>query len=122
VRFQNWLQKTGAADTVIDDLTLVIYEALANAVEHAYPPGHPAPTMRLRAQLYQDQVLITVSDQGCWRVPGPAGYRGRGLPMMQQLVTELHVNPTARGTTVRLRAPLTRINDGAAHVGPSSGT
>lgn len=96
---------------MIDDLILAVYEALANAVEHAYPPAHPHPVMRLQAQLNRNHVLIIVSDYGCWRVPGSPNYRGRGLPVMRDLVTDVRLDSTPHGTTVRLRAPLHLHND-----------
>ena len=43
--------------------------ALANAVEHAHPPDHPHPMMRLQARVDHHQLLITISDHGRWRVP-----------------------------------------------------
>jgi len=106
VRFTEWLRAAGAPATLINDLVLAVYEALANAVEHAYPPGHSDPVMRLRAQLDHDQMLITISDQGCWRTPHTDGFRGRGLPVMRYLATEVHLHSTAHGTTVRLHAAL----------------
>ena len=91
----------------MDDLTLAVYEALADVVEHAYPPDHPDPTMRLHAWVDHQQLLITISDHGRWRSPPPhPGYRGRGLTMMRSLTTELHLHPSPDGTTVQLRAPL----------------
>jgi anti-sigma regulatory factor (Ser/Thr protein kinase) len=41
VRFQQWLQTLGAVPAVVDDITLAVYEALANAAEHAYDRDHP---------------------------------------------------------------------------------
>lgn len=106
-RFQHWLQTLGAPAALVDDLALAVYEALANVVEHAYPPDHPHPMMRLHAEAKHHQVLITISDHGRWRTPLPEpGYRGRGLTMMRSLSTELHLHPTPEGTTVQLRAPL----------------
>lgn len=108
-RFQQWLQTLGAPTALVDDLTLAIYEALANVVEHAYPSDHPDPLMHLHAQLQRHQVLIIISDHGRWRTPPThPGYRGRGLTMMRSLSTELHLNPSPEGTTVQLRAPLHR--------------
>jgi serine/threonine-protein kinase RsbW len=105
-RFQQWLQTLGAPATLVDDLTLAVYEALANVVEHAYPPDHPNPKMRLHARIEHHQLLITISDHGRWRTPPPQpGYRGRGLTMMRSLTTELHLHPSPDGTTVQLRAP-----------------
>ena len=106
-RFQQWLQTLGAPATLVDDLTLAVYEALANVVEHAYPPDYPHPMMRLQARADHHHVLITISDHGSWRTPpSEPGYRGRGLAMMRSLTTELQLHPTPNGTTVQLRAAL----------------
>jgi anti-sigma regulatory factor (Ser/Thr protein kinase) len=113
VRFKQWLQAVGACAAVVDDLVLAVYEALANAVEHAYLPDHPHPVVRLQAQLDHDQVLVTISDHGCWRTPRDPGHRGRGLAVMRYLATEVQLYPTAQGTVVRLRAPLRRDSGGA---------
>ena len=106
-RFQKWLLTLGAPAVLVDDFVLAVYEALANVVEHAYPPDHPHPVMRLQARVDHHHLLITISDHGRWRPP-PAepGYRGRGLAMMRCLTTELHLHPTPDGTTVQLRADL----------------
>ena len=106
VCFQHWLRALGASPALVEDLCMAAYEALTNVVDHAYHPGHPDPIMALRARADHDQLTITVSDQGCWRPPQQPGYRGRGLVMMRALTTELHLHPTAEGTTVQLRAAL----------------
>jgi serine/threonine-protein kinase RsbW len=106
VRFQQWLQTLGTPASLVDDLILAVYEALANVVEHAYHPGHPHPVMHLHARLDHDHLLITITDHGRWRAPSEPGYRGRGLAMMRSLTTEVHLHPTAHGTTVQLRAAL----------------
>ncbi len=106
MRFQEWLQALNAPRSLVDDLTLAVYEALANVVEHAYNPDHPNPVMHLQAGLDHDQLLITITDSGCWRTPQEPGYRGRGLEMMRSLTTEVHLHPTTHGTTVHLRAAL----------------
>lgn len=106
-RFQQWLVTLGAPAALVDDLTLAVYEALANVVEHAYHPHHPHPVMHLQARLDHGQLLITITDHGRWRPPGEPGYRGRGLAMMRSLASEVHLVATAHGTTVQLRAALT---------------
>lgn len=106
VCFQRWLRALGAPRGLIEDLCLAAYEALTNVVDHAYHPGHPDPIMSLRAHADHGQLTITISDQGRWRPPQRSGYRGRGLIMMRALTTELHLHPTAEGTTVQLRAAL----------------
>lgn len=115
--FQEWLRTLGAPAALVDDLALAVYEALANAVDHAYQPHHPHPVMHLQARVDHNQVLITIRDHGCWRPPPPKpGYRGRGLAMMRSLTTELDIHPTTHGTTVQLRADLhSSVSLSAAH-------
>src|SRR3954465_4250212 len=69
IALQHWLQSAGVDASLRDDLTLAVYEALANVVEHAYPSDHPHPVMRLRARMQHDDLLITVVDQGRWLPP-----------------------------------------------------
>jgi serine/threonine-protein kinase RsbW len=105
-RFQEWLRRLGAPSSLVEDLALAVYEALANAVEHAYYPHHPHPVVHLQARLDCDELLITISDHGCWRTPGEPGYRGRGLAVMRSLTAEVRLHPSPHGTTVYLRAVL----------------
>lgn len=114
VRFQEWLRSLGAPAALVNDLSLAVYEALANVAEHAYPFHHPNPTMHLQAQFDRDQLLITVIDHGCWRTPQDTGYRGRGLTVMRYLATEVDLYPTAHGTTVHMRAALSHSNNDRA--------
>ncbi len=113
VRFEHWLGGTGAPVTVAEDLGLAVYEALANAAEHAYGPEHPAPTMRLLAWLDRDDVSVWVIDQGRWRPPGQSRYRGRGLGLMRHLTADVQIEPSTQGTTVHLRAHL-GVKEGSA--------
>src|SRR2546423_13721006 len=106
VCLQYWLRALGPPCALVEDLCLAVYEALTNVVDHAYHPGHLNPIMSLRARADQGQLTVTVSDQGRWRPPQHPGYRGRGLVMMRALTTELHLYPTAEGTTGQLRAAL----------------
>lgn len=114
------LRALGAPADLIDDLTMAVYEALANVVEHAYHPDHPNPVMRLTARRDQDQLLIIITDHGRWRPPpGEPGYRGRGLAMMRTLTGDVQLHPTAEGTTVRLRATLEQRSDGRVPTDPT---
>lgn len=112
VRVQQWLRGLGAPANLVDDLTMAVYEALANVVEHAYQPDHPDPVMRLAARRVQNQLLITITDHGRWRPPSDEpGYRGRGLAMMRSLAGDVQLHHTADGTTVQLRASLQQRSD-----------
>ena len=107
VCFQEWLATVGAAADLMDELGLAVYEALANVVDHAYRPDDPHRLVYLQARLTGEQLLITVTDHGCWRTSGASEYRGHGLAIMRSF-TEVHLHSTARGTTVQMRAALPR--------------
>ena len=110
--FRRWADSFLDEDAA-DDLTLAVYEALANAADHAFV-GKPAPgVIRLRSDITDGEIIITVSDNGCWRSSTDSGgYRGRGLALIHQLATEVHLTPSPYGTTVRLRHRLCAGQDG----------
>lgn len=97
VCFRDWLRTLGAPRPVVDDLEMAVYEALANVAEHAYHRHDPDPVLHLQARHDQDNVLITITDHGCWRAPRHTGHHGRGLIMMREF-TELNLHPTEQGT------------------------
>ncbi|MDQ4092132.1 MAG: ATP-binding protein [Actinomycetota bacterium] len=108
--FRRWV-KTLVGDDDANDLTLAVYEALANAAEHAFAAGREPGSMRLRATATDGAITIAITDDGTWRPPTvPTGRRGRGLPLMHRLTAEAHVEPDLQGTTVRLRHPLPQGN------------
>ena len=104
--FRDWLCGLADPDTV-DDLTLAVYEALANVVDHAYATALSHGEMRLWAAVSPPlpggrDLVVTVSDDGSWRRGQAAGWRGRGLPLMHTLA-HASVISGATGTTVQLR-------------------
>lgn len=89
---------------MVEDLVLAVYEAIANAAEHAYAGHLSGPgLMWLQAHRAIDHVLIIVSDRGRWRTPHPGGVRGRGIPLMRVLIPDVDTRCDDRGTVVRLR-------------------
>jgi serine/threonine-protein kinase RsbW len=108
-RFRDWLSLDLPPD-IVDDLVLAVYEAIANAAEHAYTNNAAGPgPMRLEAHRAADHVLIAVSDEGHWRIPTGAGWRGRGIPLMCLLAQNVHTRCDYRGTVVHFRAELPSI-------------
>jgi anti-sigma regulatory factor (Ser/Thr protein kinase) len=104
--FRRWVKALFEADDA-NDLTLAVYEALANAAEHAYPAQREPGFMRLHATCADGQITVTITDNGTWRPPTvPTGRRGRGLALMHKITNEAHVQPNRQGTTVLLRHPL----------------
>jgi anti-sigma regulatory factor (Ser/Thr protein kinase) len=104
--FRRWVDSL-LADDAVEDLTLAVYEALANAAEHAFTEHRAPGSIWLRATVADGQITVTITDNGSWRHPTDSGgYRGRGLPLIHQLTSEAHVVPSPYGTTVCLRHQL----------------
>ena len=98
---ERWAVAAGIAPSVVEDIVLAGYEAMANAAEHAYRlrPG----TLDLLATSEDGEVVVVVRDRGDWRPP-PAdpGDRGRGLLMIRS-TSEADIDSGPDGTTVRMR-------------------
>lgn len=87
----------------VEDLVLAASEALENAADHAYSDATRAGTMSLSAEAERDRITIVVSDDGRWRPPDPdAGYRGRGIDLMNRLADSSKVRTGSGGTSVVL--------------------
>ena len=102
-QFTHWIATTGAGTERSSDIVLAVYEAIANAVEHAYL-AHTAPnSVEVQAQLSPPGALdVAITDTGTWKREGPSSLRGRGLPLMAALSDTSTVITTAHGTTVAL--------------------
>lgn len=108
-RLARWLDALEWPDDDADDVLLAVNEALANVVDHAYPP-YTAGTASVHAWAATDlttmrrHLVITVIDRGRWAAYHPESpapiLRGRGLAMMRACMHELHLQPSAAGTTV----------------------
>jgi len=79
-------------------------EAIANAVEHAYSvtPG----LVRVQASLLDDQLLVTIEDEGKWKPAIRRDERGRGLPLMRALMDAVEIRTHQARTEVRLMMAL----------------
>ena len=105
--FATWLAVDLAPGDLLDDLILAVYEALANVADHAYtdtPSGVGA--LQLTAHRTHESLRITVSDRGRWRATTDAPFRNRGLPLIRQLIAQVHIATTASGTVMHLRTTL----------------
>lgn len=105
-----WLRLAGAGEDEIYEVLVACGEACANTVAHAHPALSDS-SFELHAGREGPEVEITVSDTGQWRPPGEEG-PGRGLAVMRELMDDVEIEPSERGTTVRLRRRLR--SDGAA--------
>jgi GAF domain-containing protein/anti-sigma regulatory factor (Ser/Thr protein kinase) len=100
---RRWLEARGAGDEEIYDITVACQEACANAVEHAYRPGHHS--FELDARCEDGRVRVTVRDAGSWR-PSRGRHRGRGVGMMQALMDAVDIQHSDAGTVVVLERAL----------------
>ncbi len=105
-RLSAWARAVGMSDSQVEDFVLAADEAMSNAVSHAYDPDRPG-TFDLHATHHPERnaVSVTVRDRGCWRagIADPGAQHGRGLILIRALAHETAVEPSATGTTVRMR-------------------
>ncbi|SFS97577.1 ATP-binding protein [Saccharopolyspora flava] len=106
-----WARAAGLGDEIVESLALATYEAMANAVEHAYADGDGV--FDLDAVRDPSGIEITVTDHGSWRPPQDSDpLRQRGLPLIERLADEAVVTSGQRGTRVQMRwAVPTRRDD-----------
>jgi GAF domain-containing protein/anti-sigma regulatory factor (Ser/Thr protein kinase) len=100
---RRWLRAQGATDIEIEDITIAAQEACTNTVEHAYGPGRAM--FEVEATCTARRVRIVVRDAGRWRAARGTN-RGRGLPIMQELMDVAEVRQTDDGTEVVLERTL----------------
>lgn len=94
-----WLERAGVADPPRADVVLATHEAAANAIEH----GNPEQPFAVRGEIIDQVLTIEISDTGRWegRRLG-SDERGRGLMLIEALVTKMEIEIGGGGTTFRL--------------------
>lgn len=124
--FTRWLDATLDVDAARrSDIVLAVYEAVANAAEHAYAADAPSPAaqspaaqssaaqssatrsraIEVRTHVTRDESLeVTVTDSGRWKSDASSSpYRGRGLALISALSDASDVTSGPDGTSVTLR-------------------
>jgi serine/threonine-protein kinase RsbW len=105
-RFASWLALDLDPGDLLDDVVLAVYEALANAAEHAYANAPAVGVVRLVAHRARDAVAVTVTDCGRWREATGQRFRNHGLDVIRQLIEHVQIASGDRGTVVQLRTTL----------------
>ena len=104
--FREWTELVVMTQLEREDLILAVGEAATNAIEHGNG-GNPTKTVTVMASMRNDQVAITVVDEGGWRPPQSShGLRGRGLELMRAIVDTVSIETTGAGTAVFLQKTL----------------
>ena len=114
---RSWLAPLDLTEESEQDLVLAVNEAASNSVEHAYLPPTPGDTVELIFWTEAHAVCLEIVDHGAWRVSsGRSTVRGRGIEMMERLLTSVLIHYDARGTRVLLRHPLPGGSESTLHV------
>jgi anti-sigma regulatory factor (Ser/Thr protein kinase) len=104
-QLRRWLAAVGVDPDNVADVLVACGEAMANAVEHAFPDGGGELTVELWLAA-EHELTVRVADNGRWRqVPAP-GDRGRGLPLMRAMMDSVRVESNEDGTVVTMRRQL----------------
>lgn len=111
----DWLDAVGAGEDDRLALCICAVELVTNSLEHGLA-GRPTGTVHLDSRLTEDgSVELVVADDGRWRgthrrSPSFTGIalRGLGLPLVQSLVQDVHVDRAPSGTTVVVHRRLRR--------------
>ncbi|MBJ8343014.1 ATP-binding protein [Antrihabitans sp. YC2-6] len=96
------------------DMLQAVYEALANAAEHAYPDTSEVSTATMDLHVDYDATTdvlqVSVCDHGQWDAPveDPRQRRDRGIPLMHALA-DTHIESGSTGTQVRRQWHCLRI-------------
>ena len=111
-RVRAWLRQLAWSPSHMDDLTIVINEAVSNSIEHGFGlspesaglPEHRPIEVACRVVTEvpgERRVEFTVRDYGAWRPvrTGPTT-RGKGFDLMRACTDRLDVRSESTGTTV----------------------
>ena len=109
---RRWLNHADATDEDVAEILAGVGEASANAIEHAGLT--PRQVFTLEGTVVDGEVELKIADPGRWRATGAEG-RGRGMPLMRELMDSVDVTHTeGEGTTVTLRHRLRVPSDPAS--------
>jgi anti-sigma regulatory factor (Ser/Thr protein kinase) len=95
-----------ATEETLHDVILALDEACTNVIRHAFP-GSTDGEYHVSAVVEGDEIRITVEDRGCGLDParldegwvGPEATSGRGLSIIQSVMSSVDVTPIDDGGT-----------------------
>jgi anti-sigma regulatory factor (Ser/Thr protein kinase) len=108
-----------ADEEALEDAELAVTEALANAVEHAYPDADERGPVRISFLPIDEEMLVSVRDFGRG-MDGSAGSGGKdapgyGLPMIEGIARRVDIR-AADGTEIEMTFALGTANASATTV------
>jgi serine phosphatase RsbU (regulator of sigma subunit)/anti-sigma regulatory factor (Ser/Thr protein kinase) len=102
---RTWLSGTSMSRIDAHDVVLAVWEACANAIEHAVDPGENH--VDVHADALDSRVRITVADTGRWTPPTEREDRGLGLQLIYASMSAVDIDSGERGTRVTFEKALT---------------
>jgi anti-sigma regulatory factor (Ser/Thr protein kinase) len=98
-----WLEQMSVSEAIRDDVILATHEAAANAIEHA----ELGSEVTVKGVHDEGSVLVIVTNSGVWKRPRSTDeLRGRGLALMQALMSEVEIKARHHRTVLRMRKDL----------------
>lgn len=97
----DWLRRAGVTGQDRDEVILAANEAVANGIEHSDGDGE----VRIRGEIDDHGVIVTVTSPGPWHEPSVRLGRGNGLRIIRCL-TEVQISATDTRSDVRMRRRL----------------
>lgn len=107
-RLELFAELQGFDEICVDNLGLVINEAIANVIRHAYK-GREDQKIELSAQMENDELVVLLRDWGSGALPNLAKQKtdlsqpgGLGLSCMKQIMDSLEFIPQSDGMLLKM--------------------
>jgi len=96
---RSWLTEGNVEESAAAEAVLAVWEAAANAVEHAQRPSQSSFTLRARLD-DAGRMRFEVRDSGQWKPGDGSAERGLGLGLIRSFMEVVEVSPSEAGTEV----------------------
>lgn len=99
-RLRDWLATQHLPPEFCAEVLLASDESVSNAVEHSYQDDQRGP-VALSARRTATELVLTIADQGKWRVPPCEPHlRGHGLGIIRAVSAHVDIDTNVGGTVV----------------------
>ena len=106
---RSWLAGAPLSGPEVHDIVLAVWEACANAIEHAVDPREDL--LQVWADLTPTELRIAVEDTGTWAPSKKAPDRGFGLRLMRAAMTSMDITRASTGTRVTFQQSLVKARE-----------